>query len=279
LPRGRFLQTYLSYLPVLLATGVGVGFASGLLGVGGAFITVPVTYWVIVDMGIAPDIAIKIAFGTNLLVVLPTAISGALGHNRRGSVRWKAALGLGSFGLAGALVGAALAVHFLPGGALKIAFGGVVLAGALWMGLDAVLKLTRERGELRENLALLAPCGFPIGMVTGLTSLGGGILAVPMLVLASGFPMHLAVGTSTAVIAFTSLGGVIGYALNGPGVPELLPHSVGYVNLPIWLCLAATSVPMAQLGAKVAHALPAKRLMYVFIAVMVYVGLRMLGVV
>jgi len=272
------LQIYLSYLPVLLATGVGVGFASGLLGVGGAFITVPVTYWVIVDMGIAPDIAIKIAFGTNLLVVLPTAISGALGHNRRGSVRWKAALGLGLFGLAGALFGAALAVHFLPGGALKTAFGGVVLAGALWMGLDAALKLTRERGELRENLALLAPCGFPIGMVTGLTSLGGGILAVPLLVLASGFPMHLAVGTSMAVIAFTSLGGVVGYMVNGPGMSPL-PHSIGLVSLPIWLCLAATSVPMAQVGAKVAHALPAKRLMYVFIAVMVYVGLKMLGVV
>jgi len=277
LPRGRFLQIYLSYLPVLLATGVAVGFASGLLGVGGAFITVPVTYWVIVDMGIAPDIAIKIAFGTNLLVVLPTAISGALGHNRRGSVRWKAALGLGLFGLAGALFGAALAVHFLPGGALKTAFGGVVLAGALWMGLDAVLKLTRERGELRENLALLAPCGFPIGMVTGLTSLGGGILAVPLLVLASGFPMHLAVGTSTAVIAFTSLGGVVGYMVNGPGMSPL-PYSIGLVSLPIWLCLAATSVPMAQVGAKVAHALPAKRLMYVFIAIMAYVGLKMLGV-
>lgn len=244
---------------------------------GGAFITVPVTYWVVVDMGVAPALAIKIAFGTNLLVILFTAVSGALGHNRRGAVRGKAVLGLGLSGLLGALSGAVLAVHFVPGGALKTAFGGVVLAGALWMGLDATLKLTRERGELRENLTFLAPCGFPIGVVTGLTSLGGGILAVPLLVVAAGFPMHLAVGTSTAVIAFTSLGGALGYMVNASGVSPL-PHSIGLVSLPIWLCLAATSVPMAQLGARAAHALPARQLMYLFIAVMVYVGLRMLGV-
>jgi len=278
LPRGRFLQIYLSYLPVLLATGVGVGFASGLLGVGGAFITVPVTYWVIVDMGIPADMAIKTAFGTNLLVILATVISGALGHTRRGAVRWKVALGLGLCGLAGAWVGAMLAVH-LPGEALKVGFGALVLAVALWMVLDSTLNLTKGRGKPKENLPLLSLCGFPIGTLTGLTGMGGGIIAVPMLVLAFGFPMHLAVGTSVAMIIFTSLGGVIGYAVNSPGLPELLPHSIGYVNLPIWLCLAATSVPMAQLGAKVAHVLPAKRLMYVFIAVMVYVGLRMLGVV
>ena len=266
-----------AHILILLATGVGVGFGSGLLGVGGAFITVPVTYWVIVDMGVSPNMAIKIAFGTNLLVILPTAISGALGHNRRGSVRWKVALGLGLCGLAGALLGATLATH-LPGETLRVGFGALVLAVALWMGLDTTLNLTKERGEQKESLFPLALCGFPIGMITGLTGIGGGILAVPVLALAFGFPMHLAVGTSTAMIILTSLGGVIGYIVNGVGI-SVLPYSVGYVNLPIWLCLAAASVPMAQLGAKASHALPAKRLRYVFIAIMVYVGLKMLGVV
>jgi len=267
----------ITHILILLATGVGVGFGSGLLGIGGAFITVPVTYWVVADMGVSPDMAIKIAFGTNLLVILATAISGTLGHNRRGAVRWKVALGLGLCGLAGALVGATLAVH-LPGEALRVGFGALVLAVALWMGLDTTLNLTKERGEQKESLFPLALCGFPIGMITGLTGIGGGILAVPLLALAFGFPMHLAVGTSTAMIIFTSLGGVIGYIVNGVGI-SVLPYSVGYVNLPIWLCLAAASVPMAQLGAKASHALPAKRLRYVFIAIMVYVGLKMLGVV
>jgi len=266
-----------SYLLILLATGAGAGFASGLLGVGGGFIMVPISRWLILAMGISQDIAIKIAIGTSLLVIFPTAISGTWRHNKKKAIRWKTALTLGSCALVGAVVGATLAAH-LPGEILEIGFGGLVLAVALWMGLGLMPKLRRGDEEPRENFRLVAACGFPIGMVSGLTGLGGGALIVPMLVLALNFPMHIAVGTSVASIIFTSLGGTAGYIVNGLGVSGLLPHSIGYVNLPIWLCLAATSIPLAPLGARAAHALPAKPLRYIFIAFMVYAGLEMIGV-
>jgi hypothetical protein len=266
-----------SHILILLATGAGAGFASGLLGIGGGSIMVPISYWLIQDMGILPDLAIKIAFGTSLLVILPTAISGSWRHNKKNAVRWKTALVLGSCALVGALVGATLAAR-LPGAVLETGFGGLVLAIALWMGLGIMPKLRRGNKELRENFGIAAACGFPIGMVTGLTGLGGGVLIVPVLVLAMNFPMHLAVGTSVASIILASLGGIAGYIVNGLGVPGLLPHSLGYINLPIWLCLAATSIPMAQPGARVAHTLPAQPLRYIFIAFMVYAGLNMIGV-
>jgi len=260
-----------------LAAGAGTGFASGLLGVGGGFLMVPVSYWLILAMGVSPDIAIRIAFGTSLLVILPTAISGSWGHNKKKTVRWKTALILGSCALVGAMVGATLAAH-LPVEVLEKGFGGLVLAIALWMGLGIMPRLRREDKEPRENFELAAACGFPIGMVTGLTGLGGGVLIVPVLVLALNFPMHLAIGTSVASIILASLGGIVGYIVNGLGVPNPLHYSLGYVNLPIWLCLAATSIPLAQLGARTAHALPAKPLRYIFIAFMVYVGMEMIGI-
>jgi uncharacterized membrane protein YfcA len=238
---------------------------------------VPVSYWLILAMGVSPVIAIRIAFGTSLLVILPTAISGTWRHNKKKAVRWKTALTLGLCALVGAVVGATLAAH-LPGEILEKGFGGLVLAVALWMGLGLMPKLRREDEEPRGNLGLVAACGFPIGMVSGLTGLGGGVLIVPMLVLALNFPMHIAVGTSVASIILSSLGGIVGYIVNGLGVSGLLPYSIGYVNLPIWLCLAATSIPLAQLGARAAHALPAKPLRYIFIAFMVYAGLKMIGV-
>lgn len=238
---------------------------------------VPVSYWIILAMGISPDIAIRIAFGTSLLVILPTVVSGTWRHNKKRAIRWKTALILGSCALVGALVGATLAAH-IPGEILKTGFGGLVIAVALWMGLGLMPKLRREAEEPRENFGLVAACGFPIGMVTGLTGLGGGVLIVPMLVLALNFPMHIAIGTSVASIILASLGGIVGYIVNGLEVPGLLPYSIGYVNLPIWLCLAATSIPLAQLGARAAHALPARQLRYIFIAFMVYAGLRMIGV-
>jgi len=265
-----------SYLFILLATGVGAGFASGLLGIGGGFVMVPVMYWVIMAIGVPAVTAIRIAFGTSLLVILPTAISGAWRHNKRKAVRWKAALILGPCGLVGGLAGATLAAH-LSGETLKLGFGGLVLAVAIWMGLGMTPKLAKEAVKPKDNLWSLMVLGFPIGIVSGLTGLGGGALIVPALVLALDFPMHIAVGTSVASIIFTSLGGVVGYVINGIGVPGHLPYSIGYINLPIWLCLAATSVPMAQFGSMTAHALPAKQLRYIFIAVMLYIGLKMLG--
>jgi len=244
---------------------------------------VPVSYWIILamrvspDIAITPDVAIRTAFATSLLVILPTAISSTWGHNKKKAIRWKTALTLGSCGLLGAVLGATLAAR-LPGEILEIGFGGLVLAVAIWMGLGLMPKLRREAEGPRENFRLVVACGFPIGMVTGLAGLGGGALIVPTLVLALNFPMHIAVGTSVASIILASLGGIVGYIVNGLGVSGLLPYSIGYINLPIWLCLAATSIPLAQLGVRAAHALPAKPLRYVFIAFMVYAGLRMIGV-
>ena len=267
----------------MLVTGAGAGFASGLLGVGAGSIMVPVTYWIIGAMGIPQSIAIRIAFGTSLLVILPTAISGAWRHNKRGAVHWKVALIFGPFGLIGALVGATLATY-LPGNVLELGLGGLLLAGALWMGLGQRIMSNpgKEHGAgvnfpLKDARWLCAVSGFPIGIVVGLSGLGGGVLIVPALVLIFHFPMHLAIGTSLASIIFTSLGGIIGYILHGIGTSPL-PYSIGYINMQVWLYLAATSLPLAQLGAKAAHALPAKYLHYLFIAFVVYAGLKMIGV-
>lgn len=245
---------------------------------------VPLIYRVVAAAGVPPDVAIRTAFGTSLMVVLATAISATFSHNRNKTIRWKAALVLGPCGLAGALVGAKLATYIL-GETLQIACGGLILAAALWMGLGQLPKHSPtnpsqqkdQPRSTRDNPRVLAACGFPIGIIGGLSGIGGGVLIVPALVLALNFPIHLAVGTSIASVMFISLGGATAYIVNGIGVSGLLPHSIGYVNLPAWVCLAATSIPMSQLGARAAHALPARQLTYAFIGVMLYMGLKMAG--
>ena len=132
---------------ILLVTGIGVGFAGGLLGLGGASIMTPVQYGVYTAMGVSSDIAIKLAFGTSLLAVLPIAASGAWRHGKEGAVRWKAAIVMGGCGLVAAFGGATLATH-LPGTVLKIAFGAVVLAGGTRM-LTARLPTIEQ--EPRDN--------------------------------------------------------------------------------------------------------------------------------
>jgi uncharacterized membrane protein YfcA len=264
----------LAHIIILLVTGAGVGFASGLLGVGGAFIMTPVQYMVFTDMGISADMAIKLAFGTSLLAALLTALSGAWRHSKKGVVFWKVAVVMGSCALVVAFGGATLATH-LPGAALKIAFGAIVLLSAIRM---LTVKLPAIEREPEENLWICVAWAVPIGLVSGILGIGGGVLAVPIMVLALRFSMHSAVATSLAMMIFTAIGGVIGYIINGLGIPNLPPYSIGYVNLPSWFLLAVSSVAMAQLGAITAHKLPAKQLRYAFIVVMFYLGLRMLGV-
>lgn len=264
----------LGYIIALLGTGIVVGFASGLLGVGGCFIMIPVQFWVYTAMGMPADIAIRVAFGTNLFVVLPTAMSGAWGHQRKGAVRWKAALILGGCGLIGAYGGATIAAY-MPGSILKIIFGAAILAGGIRM---LTAKPPKVIEESKDSPWLWAAWGLPLGIITGLIGIGGGVLMVPVMVLALKFKMHQAVGTSTAMMILTSLGGLIGYIVNGLGIAGIPSPHIGYVHIWSWLALALTSVGMAQVGATIAHKLPAKQLRWIFIAVMFYMGLKMIGV-
>jgi len=264
----------LEHIIILLVTGIVAGFAAGLLGLGGGFIMTPVQYMLYTSMGLTTDMAIKLAFGTTLLVVLPTAASGAWRHSQKEAVWWRAAVTMGGFGLIGGFIGATLAAH-LPGAALKVAFGGVYLAVAIRMLTAGSIEVKREP---RDNLWLWIACAFPVGIITGILGIGGGVVAVPVMVLALRFQMHNAVATSLAMMIFTSTGGVIGYIINGIGVPNLPAYSLGYVNMLSWLLLAVSSVGMAQVGAMTAHKLPAKQLQYIFIALMFYMGLKMVGV-
>jgi len=262
------------HIVALLVTGLGVGFASGLLGVGGCFIMVPVQFWVLKSMGVDPTIAIRIAFGTNLLVVLPTALSGALTHHGKGAVLWKQGTILGVLAAIGAFFGGFLASH-LPGAILTRLFGAAIILGAIRM---LTAKPPRVDEQPSENTLAYIFWGIILGIVSGIIGIGGGVLMIPVMVVFLKFRMHQAVGTSTALMMFAAIGGVLSYMLNGLGVEGLPPYSTGYVNWLQWILLAGCSIPMAFVGARAAHLLPAKQLKYLFILVMVYMGLKMCGV-
>ena len=262
------------YIFYLLLTGIGVGLVSGMLGVGGCFIMVPIQFFILKAIGIDPTIAIRIAFGTNLLVVLPTAISGTFRHHKKEAVLWKQAIILGVVGALAGFGGAALASH-LPGSILTKIFGLAILLGSLRM---ITAKPVRVEGEINKNTLTYVFWGLILGFVTGLIGIGGGVLIVPIMLIFLNFNMHEAVGTSTAMMIFTALGGSLAYIVLGWHHPGLPAHSLGYVNLLQWVLLAGTSVPMAQVGAHLAHKIPAGSLKWLFITVMIYMGLKMIGV-
>jgi uncharacterized membrane protein YfcA len=267
----------LDILPILVATGAVVGFTAALLGVGGGFIMVPVMYWAMSSAGVPEDIALRTAFGTSLLVILPTVMSSSWRHHKAEAVVWKVSLFLGPLGAVGALVGSTIA-SYVPCGPLKIGFGVFVLLIALRMGVGIKTQAAADTEPPAPPRSQLVVLGLVMGVICGMTGLGGGALMVPALVLLFQFPMRRAVATSSAAIIFTAIGGTIGYVVNGLEVAGRLPYSIGYVNLAIFAALVVTSVPMAQLGARAAHSIDASKLRLLFVVLMVYVGLRMMGV-
>jgi uncharacterized protein len=259
---------------ILLATGIAAGFASGLLGLGGAFIMSPLQYIVYLRMGLTPDVAIKTAFGTSLLVVMTTALSGAWRHHRQGAVNWRLAFIMGGSGLIFGLIGATL-TSYIPGNTLKITFGVIAIASCIRMLMAAK---EQEGAEPVNKPLIWALWAVPIGLLSGILGVGGGVLMIPVMVIALKFKMHQAIANSLAVMIVTSIGGITGYIINGIGVADRLAYSLGYINLPSWVMLAIPAALMAQVGAFVAHRVSRKILVYFFIVLQLYIGLRMIGV-
>jgi uncharacterized protein len=183
-----------------LALAAAIGLSLGLLGGGGAILTVPVLVYVL-------GYAAKPAIAMSLVVVGITSLIGATLHWRLGNVRVGMALTFGLFAMIGAFAGAKLSL-LLSGGVQLVLLALVMTAAAASM-------LRRSRHDAEPNAAwrpaLFVPVALGVGMLTGLVGIGGGFLVVPALVLLARVPMRQAVGTSLLVIAMNSACGFAGY--------------------------------------------------------------------
>jgi uncharacterized protein len=257
---------------ILVITGIGAGTASGLFGVGGGFLMSPVQLWLYTAGGVDSTLATRLAFATSLAVMIPTMISGALAHNRRGAVDWQAAVPMGIAAIFGGLAGGTLASH-LPGLVLRQFF-------AIILVLMAIRMIWHLRGctacEPGGSAGIHILLGFCIGIVSGLAGIGGGVLLVPVLVIWLGYPIHRAVGTSSACLIFSSAGAVIAYIINGMGVAGLPSYSVGYVDLVTFAILAVTTIPFARFGVRCAHTCSGRNLQFIFAGLLAVIGVLVL---
>jgi uncharacterized membrane protein YfcA len=204
-------------LRALLASPLGflIGLSLGALGGGGSILAVPVLVYV------AGQDA-KAATATSLVLVGMTALVGIGPHLRAGRVRLQAGILFGAAGVGGAVVGSKLNEQVDPD-VLLLAFSGVMLLAAAAMyrsarkrraGLAAaaatpgavgaaVAEHTAVRADTRTIVKVLL-AGTGVGVLTGFFGVGGGFVIVPALVLALGFTMPEAVGTSLVVIVINS---------------------------------------------------------------------------
>jgi uncharacterized membrane protein YfcA len=254
-----------------LAIGALSGVLAGLFGVGGGAVMVPALMLLFGALGIGNDWMAHLAVGTSLATIIGTGAASTLAHHRRGGVRWDLVWPLAPGIVIGALAGATLA-GWIPGlwlqriFAVFLAYVGVRLLMTPAVSVSASRPLPGRAG--------LASVGGGIGMLSSLVGIGGGTLTVPFLS-SRGIGMRQAVGTSAACGLPIAVAGALGFVLTGWGRAGLPAFSTGFVYWPAVLAMLVASMPVAPLGARLAHALPVALLKRLFGILLLLIAVRL----
>lgn len=271
---------------VLVGAGAGVGFLSGLLGVGGGFLLTPI----LIMIGIPPTVAAA----SDSCQIVAASSSGAAAHFRLGNVDYR----MGSILLLGGLTGAAIGVQvvkafrMLGNADLLITVTYIVVLSAVggFMFVNSVQNLRRgavmrkpKHALVRTPLLSRLPfqVHFPhsgvrhsifvpftlcalVGILAAIMGVGGGFLMVPMMVYLLRMPAHKAVGTDLFQILFTCA-----------GVTYLQATTNFTVDVVLALLLAAGSTIGAQIGARVSRLLKGEQLLIILASLALAVVVRM----
>ena len=254
----------------MLATGLVAGVLAGLFGIGGGIVIVPVLETVLGFLGIDPAIRMHVAVGTSLATIIPTSISSARAHYKRGSVNVDIVKRWAIFVLGGALLGAWIA-SMVHSDVLAIVFASLAFLVAVKM---LFFPSSRNLTEEVPGGPLVPIIPTAIGGFSSMMGIGGGTFSVMTLTLFNE-PIHRAVGTAALFGLVISLPGMLGFAIAGWGDPRIPAGSLGYVILVGFACIAPVTVLAAPLGAKIAHSFSAERLNMLFGAFLVLASLRL----
>jgi uncharacterized protein len=247
-----------------------VGLSLGLLGSGGAILTVPILVYLVGHNE-------KSAIAESLAIVGAIALAGTLRAAMQRRVDFRSVLLLAPPGIVGAYTGAAAAT-FIPGAMQLILLALLMFVAAALMYRGRAPTPNPRPQPAARALTLGMMQGFGLGLATGLVGVGGGFLIVPVLVLLRKIPMSTAVGTSLAIIAVNSASGFLKYlsiagAQVGPSAAETLHIDWNTVTV-----FAAIGIAGSLVGNALAGRFPQatlKRIFAVFLILMaVYILAR-----
>jgi len=282
----------------VIICGASIGTLSGMFGIGGGGMTVPLLFIVF-------DLPIVTATSTSLLTIAPTGISGSIRHYRQKTVSLKTGLLIGGFG-AIASVGGSFLADVLPS-YVTIALTSVVILFSVGMMLRSLVKDktlgTREEKAQQEavktkdaatarvtaaiedataeivigkadakvkreedSIPLIYPLiiGLIAGLIAGVVGVGGGFLIVPFCVAYLGFSLKKAAGTSLIAISLIAIPGIVAHAW------------LGHIAWLYGVALMIGAIPGAQLGSWLIVRLPERPMRFAFAGLLTCIGTLML---
>ena len=257
------MDVFAAFIAPALA-GVFVGVMSGLLGVGGGTIMVPIFR---LAFGMSP----LASTATSLFAIIPTSISGVVAHARAKTCVPKLGLALGVGGAVMSPMGVWLAS--VSPGWLVICVAAIVIGFSAFKMFKKAVKCAptpragRAGGNVQAASAKAVPDqpvlsrkqylqGACIGLIAGLASgyvgVGGGFIMVPLMLALLGIPMSLASGTSLIAIMILAIPGVIEQGL------------LGNIEYLAGIAIVVGSIPGALVGARLVRMVPERQLRFIF---------------
>jgi uncharacterized membrane protein YfcA len=250
---------------VLLAvTLLGIGFAgafcSGLLGIGGALVMLPLLLYAPPLLGVG-QLAVKDVIGVTVVLVFVAALSGFLAHRRQRAVSSQLARTGGIAGVVGSFSGA-LASKWVDDLWLLVVFALMATAGAILIltpGGEEDPAVTAETLRF-DPLRVVAVAG-GVGLAAGFVG-AGGFLLVPLLAMVVGVPVRISIGSALGITSMTATAGLVG---------KLVTHQVPFLPA---LAVTLGAIPGAQLGAAVSRRVSVWHLKLAFAVTVVLAAAR-----
>ena len=255
---------------LVLGMGGGVGFLSGLFGVGGGFLMTPL----LIFIGVPPAVAVA----TEANQIVAASVSGVIAHWRRSNVDLKMGLVLVVGGVFGSTVGSFLFKFLREMGQIDLVislsfvlFLGVV--GSLMLVESVRLILRSRNGGYRKKahqhywahglpfkmrfhksklyISVIPPIlvGFFVGLLAAIMGVGGGFIMIPAMIYLLGMPTSVVVGTSLFQIIFVTANVTFLHSINTQTVDVVLA-----------VLLLAGAVIGAQFGARASGMLRGEQL-------------------
>lgn len=255
---------------VLPLLGIVVGMLSGLLGIGGGIVLVPMLATILPVLSIETSVAIHLALGTSLACASLTLLSSSLAHKKNGNLDPAIFYSLLPGVIAGAILGPYI-VSLLPTEILKYVISVLLFCLAVNMAFDYSIPSSR----VLPSYYMLISSGLAIGLISSFAGLSGAVFIVPFLIW-FGTPMRQAVGTAAMSGLPLSLVGMISYMIVGLHTQNLPVGAIGYVYWPAVIVISLTSMPTAQLAARLSVKIPKEILKRLLAIVLTFVAAKML---
>ena len=239
-------------IEVIITVFVGfcIGTLSGLLGVGGGTIMVPV-------FRLGFGLSAVASTATSLFTIIPTSISGGIQHIRNKTCIPKLGFALGIGGACLSPVGVQLA-QLSPSWLVMVAVACAIGYSSFTMLHKAIKAPKGNTNDFelpafeRNDLIKAVFIGAGVGLVSGYIGLGGGFLMIPLMVALLNLPMKVASGTSLIAVMILALPATI------------MQCVLGNVDYMVGIAIACGSIPGALFGAWLVKYVPERTLRFIF---------------